>query len=88
MVSVVRVSAIREATMGVLGKLFRRGESHRTAEAQVECPHTALTPRWDALEDIGKEERVTTFKCESCGTTLTGDEGRSLLHQRSISTAG
>ena len=72
--------------MGVLGRLFRRGESQPTALAEVECPHTALTPRWDALEDIGKEDRATAFKCESCGVTLTGEEGRMLLHQHSTRT--
>jgi transposase-like protein len=76
--------------MGVLSKLFRRGEEQR-APAAVEsatCPHTALTARWDNLEDIGKEDRASSFRCESCGATFSGDEGRRMLRERGAGTVG
>lgn len=67
--------------MGFFGKLLRKEETP-TETRNVECPHKALTARWDRSEDIGKEERATSFRCEACGGTFSGDEGRELLHSR------
>lgn len=67
--------------MGVLSKLFGHHED-KTDDVHVECPHTALTARWDTSEDIGKTDRATGFRCESCGATFSGDEGRQMLSQR------
>lgn len=49
--------------------------------AGAECQHTVLTPRWDALEDMGKPERATAYRCENCGAVLSRDEGRALIEQ-------
>ncbi len=69
--------------MGLMGKLFgRQDEATTAADAGVECPHKALTARWDSNEDMGKEDRATGFRCESCGENFSGDEGRQLLHSR------
>ena len=70
--------------MGLLNKLFHHGETEHKDEPEVECPHTALTARWDSVDDIGKEDLATSFRCESCGSTFDGDEGRRLLHERKV----
>lgn len=73
--------------MSVLGRLFRHGEAQTGDAAQagagdvaVACPHMTLTARWDRVQDMGKEDLATAFHCESCGATLTGEEGRRLRH--------
>lgn len=67
--------------MGLLAKLFRRGGA-TPPEREVQCPHTALTPRWDRPEDMGKEDLASSFRCDTCGAVLSGDEGRRLLRGR------
>ena len=66
--------------MGLLDKLFGRGEGHHAEMDEVACPHTTLTARWDSVDDIGKHDRATGFHCEGCGADFSGDEGRRLLH--------
>jgi hypothetical protein len=67
--------------MGLLARLFRRGDT-TLAETPVQCPHTALTPRWERPEDMGKEDLASSFRCDTCGAVLSGEEGRRLLHGR------
>jgi hypothetical protein len=67
--------------MGLLAKLFRRGDT-TPPETTVQCPHTALTPRWERPEDMGKEDLASSFRCDTCGAVLSGDEGRRLLRGR------
>ena len=68
--------------MGLLRKLFH--EEHTVdadaAEAVV-CRHGVLTARWDQNADIGHQDLATSFVCESCGATFSGDEGRLLLRE-------
>jgi transposase-like protein len=52
-----------------------QGESHE----RIPCPHTALTPRWNSVEDMGKEDRVTSYLCQACGSTFTPEEARPYL---------
>ena len=65
--------------MSMPGKILRHHQAHPDA-AGVTCSHTTLTARWDRLEDIGKEQLASSFACESCRTSFSGDEGRQLLH--------
>ena len=64
----------------MLDRIFRRKRptttAERSTEAQAgpECPHLALTPRWDSLADMGHEERATSFVCDGCHQTLTPAE--------------
>jgi hypothetical protein len=46
--------------------------------AEVECPHTALMGRWDSVDDMGKEDKITTFVCDACHQSFTPEEGRAL----------
>jgi hypothetical protein len=43
------------------------------------CPHTALVPRWDSLEDMGKEDKATSYFCQGCEKTFTPEEARPHL---------
>lgn len=67
--------------MGFLNKLFGKGESATMAgqpETTTTCLHTSLTGRWDSVEDMGNENKVTGWSCQSCGQTFTPAEGRAL----------
>jgi hypothetical protein len=69
--------------MGILSKLFGSDQKQEeqsqigTVEAPP-CPHSALTARWDSIEDIGHEERATAYICEACGQTFTPQEAEEL----------
>jgi hypothetical protein len=67
--------------MGFFNKLFGKGESasmDRQPEIKTTCLHTSLTGRWDSVEDMGNENKVTGWTCQSCGQTFTPAEGRAL----------
>lgn len=66
--------------MGFLDKLF-----HRTPEAdpvataeRPTCLHGALVPRWDDLADMGQEDKVTSYRCDSCGDVFSPAEADAL----------
>ncbi len=64
----------------LLGQRQRR-EAPATAAPEAEaapCPHTALTPRWDSVADMGKEDRVTAYTCQGCAQSFTPAEGQAL----------
>jgi len=67
--------------MGFFNKLFGKGESatmERQPEMTTTCLHTSLTGRWDSVEDMGNESKVTGWSCQSCGQNFTPAEGRAL----------
>ena len=65
-----------------LRSLFGRRKEEPVAEAPedttISCPHTALIPRWDNPEDMGKEDRASRFYCEACGQTFSPEETQAL----------
>jgi hypothetical protein len=50
-----------------------------TADGVPPCPHTALTPRWDSVADMGNTEKVTSYTCQGCHQEFTPAAGRTLL---------
>jgi hypothetical protein len=48
-------------------------------QAVSSCPHTALVPRWDSIEDMGKEDRATSYFCQGCERTFTPEEAQPYL---------
>jgi hypothetical protein len=70
--------------MGFLDKLFGRkgGKEATTVDgppaAAVDCPHGAVTPRWDRGDDMGKADLVTAYVCEACGASFSREEGETL----------
>ena len=63
--------------MGLLGKLLKKPVEQETLTAST-CSHRILLARWDSVEDMGHEERITGYKCEGCGELFTADAGRQL----------
>jgi hypothetical protein len=72
--------------MGILDKLLGRDKpQEKAATAQQttdldapECPHTAMTPHWDSLDDMGKDE-LATYNCEACGRIFTFEQAQEYL---------
>jgi len=67
--------------MGFLDGLFRRkGDKSAPTEEKpaVECPHGAVTPRWDSGADMGKTDLVSAYVCEACGARFSREEGETL----------
>ena len=42
------------------------------------CEHIVLVPRWDRAEDVGREDDVSGYRCEACGTEFTPYEATHL----------
>lgn len=63
--------------MGILGKLLKKPE----AEAVIAppCSHRVLVARWNRAEDMGHDDRVSGYKCETCGEMFTAEAGRELM---------
>ncbi len=57
----------------------RQGRAPAAADAVPPCPHTALTPRWDSVADMGNQEKVTSYTCQGCNQEFTAAAGRTLL---------
>jgi transposase-like protein len=67
--------------MGFLDRLRGRKSTSATAQAHPpppDCPHTALVPHWDDAADMGKEDKITSYKCEACQDTFSHEEGERL----------
>jgi hypothetical protein len=72
--------------MGIFDKLFGGNKEKESAAATatmeppptVTCLHTVLLPRWDAAEDIGKEDRATRLVCEACQQSFSPEEAQAL----------
>ena len=60
----------------------RATRDSRTA-LPVTCPHTVLAPRWDKPEDMGHEDRATSFTCNACDQSFTPDEVQALRRTES-----
>jgi len=61
---------------------FGRGKAAATmtkapAEA-ASCLHSALAPRWDRAQDIGRDDLASSFRCDACQTTFTREEAEAL----------
>ncbi len=66
--------------MGFLSRLFGGGkaaEAESTGPPPV-CGHTTLVPRWDNAEDMGKGDKVSVYRCESCRQDFTPDEAQGI----------
>ena len=70
--------------MGFLDRLFggkkKQEEESLLEEAAdaAECPHTALVPRWDDAQDMGKQDKISGYSCEGCGEIFSPEEGEKL----------
>ncbi len=69
--------------MGLFDRFSKRKEESTTTEdlPPPQCPHTALVPRWDQLDDMGKEDLVSHYYCEGCSSTFTREEGERIMRE-------
>lgn len=74
--------------MGFLDKVFGSDKSKTGVVEAPPCPHTALVPRWDSVDDIGHEDRATHYYCESCGQTFSPNEAEGLKHTNTLLEVG
>jgi len=66
--------------MKFLDRLLGRKEA-TPPEAEVaepDCPHVALVPFWDSAEDIGVNEKIARYECESCKAAFTREQGEQI----------
>ena len=66
-------------------KLFKgKKEPATQVETPVtHCEHVTLIPRWDSVDDIGKEDAVTAYRCEACGQEFSANEAARLRETES-----
>lgn len=65
--------------MGLLDRLLGRSKkAEAKPSGHLACPHTVLAPHWDQAEDIGHEDRATSFVCDACHERFTAQEARVL----------
>ena len=72
-------------------KLFKHREDDEatrpltTEELQEECTHGGvLLARWDDIDDMGHEDRATSFLCEACGAVFTPAEAARVHANRTL----
>ena len=67
--------------MKVLDKILRRHpaeEAEEATAAEAGCVHAVLAPKWERVADMGNEENVSSFLCETCNESFTPEEGHRL----------
>ena len=58
----------------------RQEQRHSEQDGQPrECQHATLAPRWDSAADMGKRDKVSTYRCASCGAEFEAAEGEALI---------
>jgi len=67
--------------MGLFGKKDK-DKTQETIETPA-CPHSALVPRWDSVDDIGHEERATSYFCEACSESFSPEAATALRESMS-----
>jgi hypothetical protein len=60
--------------MSLLKKLFGAKAKVETEAERPACPHPAVVPRWDSVEDMGKLDKATSFVCTACDQAFTPEE--------------
>ena len=62
----------------LLGQRQRRDAATSAEAVGPTCPHTTLTPRWESVADMGKEDKATAYTCQGCNQQFTPAEGQRL----------
>ena len=65
--------------MSFLSKLFGGGKTKpaATPAVKLECPHAALVPKWDNVQDMGIEAKASSFECDACHKAFTPEDARA-----------
>ena len=65
--------------MGLFDKLFSKDKSDSDVAVETRpCAHGVIVPRWDSVDDIGKDELATSYFCEACHETFSPAEAQVL----------
>lgn len=73
--------------MGVLSFFTRKKAEQPTAQSlHVECPHPILSARWDSVQDIGNEDKATSFRCAECGADFSVEAAREIRRHHLLVT--
>lgn len=62
--------------MSILNKLFGGAlgaEDLDMNEAAV-CMHGVLIPRWECIDDMGQNQKISGYRCQSCMEEFEPDE--------------
>lgn len=65
--------------MGLFSKLRGRTVEVETDTEDHECLHASLTPHWDRLDDMGNDDKATSWTCTSCNQAFSPAERSELL---------
>jgi hypothetical protein len=63
--------------MSLVSHIFRKKPYEPQAQAQLECAHWELAPRWESAGDIGRADRVTHYVCTNCNASISQLEAAS-----------
>ncbi len=59
-------------------RFLRRGEKESAEQVAPEvsetCEHVLLVPHWDSPENMGVEEKATSYRCNTCDESFTREE--------------
>ncbi len=64
--------------MGLMSKVFGGDKPKEDELPDVPCPHTALVPRWDNAEDMGKADKISHYFCTGCETVLSREKAAAI----------
>ena len=65
--------------MGLFSRKRRDHDGDAASDAPRECQHTTLAPRWASAADMGKADKVVSYRCGSCRAEFSAAEGEALL---------
>ena len=66
--------------MGLLDKLKGRTGTKEAAASTPppSCLHTVLLPRWESVDDMGHDDRATSFRCDACSSEFSPQQALDL----------
>jgi len=62
--------------MGLFGR--KKSQQQTLLEDKPECLHIGLTARWDSVDDMGNEDKATSFVCQTCSAEFTPEQAREI----------
>ncbi len=64
--------------MGFLNKILGKKERNEAPILPAPYSHVVLLPRWESVEEMGNEEKIAGYTCESCQESFSPEAGREL----------
>jgi hypothetical protein len=62
--------------MGLFGR--KKSQQQTLLQDKPACLHMGLTARWDSVDDMGNEDKATSYVCVTCNAEFTPDEAREI----------